>query len=150
MDTNPYQVPDSDLEEPAETVVPETVMKKIRNGWIAALISATITLGLVLFAVYSGGIGKPDDLLDAWILSDIVLVIALAYGIYRKSRIASTGMFIYFACTKIFLFIEYQAAGNVLLLLLFAYLYFQAMIGTFQYHRHSSHPRRAHTGPVSG
>lgn len=130
METNPYAAPQSDLRARLPDV-PEAVHKKIRNGWIAAIVSGVMTLAAVGLAVTMGSGG----LFNAWNLLDVVLIFFLAFWIYKRSRVAATTMFIYFLISKIIVIAETGQASGGLIALIFLYFYFQAIVGTFQYHK---------------
>jgi len=59
----------------------------------------------------------------------------MAYGIYRKSRIAATAMFVYFILSKIWLLMETGQAGSLIIGVIFLYYFYQAMMAIFQYHK---------------
>src|SRR5207244_13547155 len=63
----------------------------IRNGWIAALFSAFVTLLLAL----AGATGTPGLNYNLWNLLDVFLMTVLAFGIYQCSRVAWSSMFVY-------------------------------------------------------
>ncbi|MGD8559546.1 MAG: hypothetical protein PVG89_01400 [Gammaproteobacteria bacterium] len=130
---NPYQAPKATLERPDSGMeIPEDVLKKIRNGWVAAVISGGITLLITVAAMYGAdftGFGGPE------LIIDVVLIFVLAYGIYKKSRVAATFMLVYFIFSKIIIWSETGQFNGIILALVFLYFYTQAMIGTFQYHR---------------
>ena len=44
MKQNPYQAPAVVVSDPKDKTVPESVLRDIRNGWIAAVILGAITL----------------------------------------------------------------------------------------------------------
>ena len=132
MDESPYAPPKADLGEPAKIEVPDDIARKIRNGWIAALVSAAFTAGLVALALSTGAM---ENLFDIWSTADIVLILVLAFGIYKKSRVAATAMLVYFLASKILIMVETGKPSGLLLSLVFLYFYFQAMVGTYQYHK---------------
>ena len=63
--------------------VSEETIKKIKTGFFAALVSGTLTLIFTLMAMQGNDV---TGMLDAWALIDVVLIFALAVGIYFKSR----------------------------------------------------------------
>ena len=74
----------------------------------------------------------------------LVLVLALSYGIFKKSRFAAVVMLLYFALTLglalVAYFVKFGVAGNLLLFLGailflggFFYYFVQGIIGTFAY-----------------
>ena len=133
METNPYQPPVvAQVAEVHSDDVPHEVLKKIKNGFVAAMFSGLMTLGVTLFFVFSD---SASEIFDAWNFIDVGLIFLLAFGIYRKSRAAATFMFLYFLASKIWLMILTGAPQGLIISLIFLYFYFQAMVGTFQYHR---------------
>lgn len=132
LETNPYQSPKSSVNKEAEFFVPKEIHTKIRNGWIAAVISAIMTFIVMLIAlnkqIYS-------EFIDIWTTVDIVLILLLAFGIYKKSRTATTIMFLYFLLSKIWFIAETGRFNGVLISILFLYFYFNAMTASFAYHK---------------
>jgi len=108
----------------------EEAEKKVSNAWWAALLSAGVT---VIFAFISLG-GEPVAGIDAWAFLDVALILGLAFGISRKSRICAVLLLVYFVGGKILMWTE---AGNVRGLpvaLVFMWYFAQGVVGTFQYH----------------
>ena len=105
------------------------VKKWIEQGWITGLICGFITLccavlGASGYKIYDFGILN---------LIDVFLVLLMTFGIYRKSRVASTSMFVYYIFSQIMLALDYGSGAIGMLSLIFIYFYFQAMRGTFIY-----------------
>jgi hypothetical protein len=132
----------------------ESCERAIRNGGIAGLTSAALTgilasLGFLItasdknFAVY----------LDPWSLVDAVFSLILAMFVFRKSRIASTVLFIYFVAAKIYLLAQGAGlnGGSIVMGVLFLAYFANAMRGTYLWH--SSYgiagPESATPGPGS-
>ena len=130
---NPYKAPVANLQVIAEKpAIPAEILKKIKNGWIAALISGCVTLIFTAFAIFGQDI---TGFMDSSVLVDVGLIFLLAYGIYKKSRTAATLMLVYFIASK---FIQWNYTGNlggIVMSIVFVYFYYQAMIGTYQYHK---------------
>lgn len=132
-DTNSaYKSPEAELNIQNRAEIPNDVSKKIRNGWIAAIISGAMTFGVTLLAINTGAL---NGLFDIWSMVDVVLIFFLAFGIYKKSRSAATFMFAYFVFSKIWMIVETGKPSGLLLSIIFLYFYFQAMVGTYQYHK---------------
>jgi hypothetical protein len=111
--------------------VPDEVLKQIRYGWIAGLVSGTLTLMIVLIAMQ---VKQPIPGFDpelAWI--DVGLIYLLAVGIFFRSRIAATLMFVYFLAAKLYLIFATGNLVSIPVTLAFLYVYFRAMMATFQY-----------------
>lgn len=132
MKSTPYETPKANLVSPEGIEVPKDILKKIKAGWIVALISGVMTIALIGVAMGTGALG---DMFDWWSSIDVILIFALAFGIYMKSRTAATIMFVYFLLSKIWFIVETGKPGGIVLSLVFLYFYLQAMIGTYQYHK---------------
>lgn len=113
--------------------VPAATLKKIRNAWIAGLVSAAVTLIFVLIAVA----GTSLIGMSVYQLFDVAVILGLAFGIYKKSRICAVLMLAYFVWAKIVLIRLGHANGSGLFMAaVFFYFYLQGVIGTFAYHRY--------------
>ena len=106
--------------------------KAILHGTIAALISGLITGAVVGLSVASGGsiLG-----IDAWSAIDVVLIFFLAFGVYKKSRVAASVLVAYFVLSKIFLMVMTGSGSGILTGLIFIYFYARALQGTIAFHR---------------
>lgn len=132
MSPDPYATPTSTvgIESPA-LLVPHEILTKIKRAWVTGVISGSITLLVTLLAV--AGISFMGA--DAWFFFDVALIFGLTFGIYRKSRVCAVLMLIYFVASKIINIVQTGEFSGWLVGLLFAYLYFQGVVGTFAYHR---------------
>jgi len=135
LDTpNPYESPSATVEEaplPPERDIPDEIARPIRHGWIAACVSGTLTLLMVVV----GPMVDDGARFDAWNLLDVGLIALLAFGIYKRSRTAATVMLAYFVLSKILIMVETGKPSGLVVGLLFAIFYFRAMTATFRYHR---------------
>ncbi|HEX7889609.1 MAG TPA: hypothetical protein VF522_09645 [Ramlibacter sp.] len=132
MERNLYAPPEAavaDVEPVFE--VPDDVLKKIRQAWMAGACSTVITLAVTLLAIAGTSIAG----FDAWNMVDVLLVGGLTWGIYRKSRFAAVAMLAYFVISKALMFAEGGKPAGVVWALIFFYLYVQGIRGTFQYHK---------------
>ena len=113
----------------------ESCAQAIKNGGIAAMISATIT---TLFGV-AGFFTSSDNeemkyYLDPSILIDSFLIVVLGFFIFRKSRVAATLMVIYFVGGKLISWYDLGKASGLFMSLIFFAYYFNAMRGTYIWH----------------
>ncbi|MHC4132676.1 MAG: hypothetical protein ACYSSP_03340 [Planctomycetota bacterium] len=110
----------------------EKAIKAIKTAYIAAVISATLTLiaSLVAFAGHTLG-----GLISPWMFLDAVLIYLLALGLYKKSRICATLILLYWVAVKILAFVVNGTVGSVPIALLFTYFFFMGVVGTFYYHK---------------
>ena len=117
-----YKPPESELDTQVKCDIPEEILKKIKHGWIAAIVSGVMTFLVVLLTINTGA------------LIDVVLIFILAFGIYKKSRFAATFMLLYFLLSKIWIIVE-TGKPSGFWSLIFLYFYFQAMVATYRYHK---------------
>ncbi len=125
------QVRDIAADARAEDVaVPPKVLAQIRGAWLACLVSAAVTLFESLAALARHEADAPIGLLD------VPFILAMAFGISRKSRICAVVMLVYFVTS---MYLVYRSAGHlggwwwsIVLLVLYA----QGIAGTLEYHRH--------------
>ena len=128
---NPYKAPEAPLEVQVVEEPDEKVAKKIKNAWVAGVISASITVVFILISLAGTSLGG----INAWSFFDVAVILALSYGIYRKSRTCAVLLFLVFLANKL---IMWAGAGNVSgfpLALVFLYFFAQGIMGTFQYHK---------------
>lgn len=135
--SNPYAAPTAAVADVAPEI-PADIAKKIKSAWIAACISGTVTLVMTLIAMR----GTPILELDAWSLLDVGLIFALAFGIYKKSRVCAVVLLAYFILSHILVMMASGKASGLLVALIFGYYYVQGIVGTFAFHKW----RAAHRG----
>ncbi len=113
----------------------ESCEKAIRNGGVAARISAGITaiFGLLGFFIQSSD-ANLSYMLDPWILLDVIFVVVLAIFIFRKSRVASTLLLVYFSVSKVIMWIDLGALRGIFLSIVFFLYFLTAMRGTYAWH----------------
>jgi hypothetical protein len=125
---NPYAAPK--MRNP-DWAVPAEVLDKIRLGWAAALFSAGMTLVVTIAAMT----GTESEIFSAWSLLDVAMILGLAFGIYKKSRVCAVLMLVYFVASKVFIVSQTGSFSSIPVGLIFTYLYLQAVLGTFTYHK---------------
>ncbi len=111
----------------------EAALKHIKQAWVAGIISAGITL-LVILVAASGSTVFAKLGVDWWSLIDVVTVLGLSFGLYKKSRICAVLLFVYFVGSKIILWATMGNVRGVTMAILFGYFFFQGIRGTFAYH----------------
>jgi serine/threonine-protein kinase len=127
---NPYKTPEAPLEVQAVDDVDEKVAKKIRNAWIAGLISGIVTVVFVLLSLGGNTVAG----INAWAFFDAVVILGLTYGVYRKSRACAVLLFAVFLANKIMMWSSAGTAAGAPLAIVFLYFFGQGIAGTFQYH----------------
>lgn len=107
-----------------------------KAGAIAALVTAVLSLMVVTFSLL---LNSDDNVLSYWNdplhLFDVVLVLIMSYGIYRKSRTAAVLMLVYFLVSKIIITIETEAMSGLILAVVFLYFFARSVQGAFVFHR---------------
>ena len=111
----------------------EAALKHIKHAWVAGVVSGSMTLLLIAIAA-SGSTVVAELGVDWWSLIDVVAIFGLSLGIYKKSRICSLLMFVYFVGSKIILWATMGNVRGVPLAILFGYFFFQGIRATFAYH----------------
>jgi hypothetical protein len=133
MSRNPYAPPGAEVDEVVpDAEVPAPILKKIRNAWVAGIISTVVTLVFTLLAIAGTSIAG----ITGWQLLDVVLMAGLSYGIYRKSRTCAVLMLVYFLVSKILQVVEGGKPSGIVLALVFFYYYAHGVAATFAYHKH--------------
>jgi len=141
---NPYPAPTADAVDPVSDI-PAEILKKIRNAWIAAVVSGCVTLAVILLSI-SGVVNLFG--FSAWELIDVALVFGLAFGIYKKNRICAVVMLVYFIASKIFLISLTGKLTGVPMAVFFGYFFWQGVSGTFAYHKHRKSSSMDGGGPA--
>lgn len=139
MQHNPYSAPDAAPiadQVPVLAKAPDDVLRKIKVGWVVAGLSAAINLVAALLALKDGNaaIGIANAIGAA-------LIGALAYGIYRKSRVAASLMLAYYTLVRVATVAAGSLDGAVIGVIVIL-VYLSAARATFQYHRWLQQERR--------
>lgn len=103
----------------------------IRTAWKASLVSIAATILLTLVYATGGSLAN----VDWWNWLDIVMMLALTYGVYKKSRASAVTLFVYYLLGKIYIWIISGAIIGLPIAFIFAYFFFRGIQGVFTYHR---------------
>ena len=104
----------------------EKAESAIKIAWIAGLISGVLTL---IFALI------PEDMIRLWALVDVLLIFGLTFGIYKRSRVCSILMLLYFVFSKLLMWGEMGRAAGLPIAMIFGFFFFHGIRGTFAYHK---------------
>ena len=109
-------------------------LKHIRNAWIVGIVSAAVTM-LVILVSTSGGTLAPGLKLDWTALLDVIIMLGLSYGVSRKLRWCAFGLLGYFILNKLIMWSEGIGANpfGILFSLVFFYFFCQGVRGTWAY-----------------
>lgn len=109
----------------------EKALQATKTGAILACISASLTLVITIFAIWNNSSGKIGIWNDPTVFLDVVVILILAYGIYRKSLTAAVVMFFYFLFSKIIIAMETGRPTGIVLGLFFLYFFGKAIQGAY-------------------
>ncbi|MEZ4590399.1 MAG: hypothetical protein R3D55_04560 [Chloroflexota bacterium] len=98
------------------------------------MVSILIT-GMLTLVYASGG---SLAMVDWWNWVDMVLMLALTFGLYKKHRASAVTLFVYYVVGKIYVWIIYGVFLGVPIAAVFAYFFFRGIQGVFAYHRLTS------------
>ncbi len=113
----------------------ETIEKHIKRAWIAAVVSASMTLLLVLLSI--GGIQIIPGL-DVWAIIDAAIIAGFAFGIYRRSRVCAFLLLVYAVFNEVYMISDGNKPSP--LRIIFIYYYFRGFLAAIAYHK--LNPRR--------
>ena len=113
----------------------ESCTQAIKNGGIAALVSAGLTGILAIGGLFV----SPEDetlayVMDPAALFDVGLLLLLAFFVFRRSRVAATLLLGYFVASKILIWTETGMMSGFIVTMIFFLLYANAARGTYLWH----------------
>ena len=103
----------------------------IRLAWKMSLVSILVTILLTIVYASGGTLAT----IDWWNWVDIVLMLALTYGVYKKHRASAVTLFVYYVVGKIYIWIFSGAIIGLPIAVVFAYFFFRGIQGVFVYHQ---------------
>lgn len=110
--------------------------KAIRNGWIAGLVSGTLSILVFLYAYLTKTTTGPLAYYnDPWFLLDVAFIFVLAFGIYKRSRLASVVMVVYFIASKYDQVSNLKNFSGIGTAIAFLVFFAMAAWGTFVWHK---------------
>lgn len=110
----------------------ESCAKAIKNGGVVAMISAAVSTVFGVAGFFTASDNKDlNYFLDPWILVDVALIVVLGIFVFRKSRVASTLLVIYFVGAKALIWYELGKPSGGLMAVIFILYYVTAMRGTY-------------------
>ncbi len=111
----------------------EKALKYIKSAWTTAIACSLITLLGIIISI----LANSDFLgLDLYSLVDVVLLLGLAFGVYKKSRVCAVILFTYFILDKLYMLSSGAInSGSIIVSIAFGTWFFQGIIGTIHYHK---------------
>lgn len=113
----------------------DEAMSATRNGAIAACVSGVLTIAVVAMAISTDAEGTLAIFNNPMNLFDAALILICAFGMYKHSRTAAIGIFLYFIAAKAVIAVDTGQASGIVMALIFLYFYGKAIQGAFAYHR---------------
>jgi hypothetical protein len=130
VDTTKPTAPAAEVAKPAPTSI-QIAGKKIKNAWIAGLVSASFSLVFVLMSLTGANFAG----INAWGFIDIGVILGLSYGVFRKSRTCAVLLFCIYLLSKLIMWSEAGKLNAMGMALVFLWFFGQGIVGTFQYHK---------------
>ena len=105
---------------------------RIDRAWLAALVAAALFVIIGLMAVVdTGGMQSAD-----WFnFGDAALVVGLAWGVAKRSRLAAAILLFHLLLVEGILWSHSHSLTSALALLIFGALYTYGLLGTLEYHQ---------------
>ncbi|WP_420644233.1 hypothetical protein [Candidatus Leptofilum sp.] len=114
----------------------EQAKTAMRIAWKMSLVSILVTVMLTFVYASGGSLAQ----VDWWNWVDIVLMLALTYGVYKKHRASTVLLFVYYVVSKIYFWIVYGVFLGIPIAAVFAYFFFRGVQGAIAYHRLNNGP----------
>jgi hypothetical protein len=105
----------------------EMVDKNIKTAWIAAVVSAVLTT--VAWGAAMAGVPELAGFQYAWV--DIVIIAALAFGVFRRSRTAATLLVAYW----LFNIAVMGVSGAIAVRVVFLVVFIQGARAAYAHHK---------------
>lgn len=105
----------------------EMIDKSIKTAWIAAVVSAVLTT--VAWGAAMAGVPELAGFQYAWI--DIVVIAALAFGVFHRSRTAATLLVAYW----VFNLAVMGVSGAIVVRIIFLVVFIQGARAAFAHHK---------------
>lgn len=112
----------------------QKAQQAIKVAWVFGIFSGVLTLLITTLSMS----GVLDLDINSFSLFDVLLVWALAFGVYKKSRVCAVVLFIYFIMDKIYIIIATGNMGGIVGAIIFGAVYFQGIRGTIYYHKNKN------------
>jgi hypothetical protein len=108
----------------------------VNNAFAATMIIGIVTLIMTLVAIFI----TPFLGFNVYSIGDVIFIFLLAYGIWKRNRIAAALMPIYFALSKIIIAIDGDMTVTSAVIGIFFELFLiKGAIGTFVLHKKTKH-----------
>jgi hypothetical protein len=113
----------------------ESATKATRQGMWAAVFVAAVTAIFATVAANSGDIKFGTASISPWALIDSAIFAAVAFGLYKKSRVAAVAGLVIFGLEKLDQITSAGTVGNIFIAVIIALCFIGAVRGTYALHR---------------
>ena len=111
----------------------------LRNGAIAACILAAATTIFIIagiaFEIVRDRVRDRGIYFGAWNFLDVFIILACALGMYRKSRVATVMVFVYFLISRLDALNQHFSYFSFVIMVVVLFFYGKAIQGSFAFHR---------------
>lgn len=129
MKNDPYIPPKAEINKLSELDdLPRRLTRNIKIGWIICLIIGVLNTIEGISSIILEG--------EIYLLLQAFLILAMGFGLYKRSRFAGTVIFLFYLFLQYEIFFgmfEYKGLEKVTVLVVL-YFFFQAMIATYLHH----------------
>lgn len=121
----------ADEQKPASLSVYDYSEKSIPQAWVAALAYAGFTSFGGIMAALQGAQAVPV----AGLILNLLIILPLTFGIYKRSRIGVVLMLAYVICSQLYVWLALRSfAGTILSVVVTGFL-LRGAVRIFQFHR---------------
>ena len=113
----------------------ESATKATRQGMWAAVFVAAITAIVATVAAYSGDVRFGAASIGPLAFIDSAIFAAVAFGLYKKSRVAAVAGLVIFGIEKLDQITSAGTVGNIFIAVIIALCFIGAVRGTYALHR---------------
>jgi hypothetical protein len=107
----------------------DELRKRIRASGYCGVISLVFTLIIYTFL---GGFSGEAGIDPLYLYCDVAVLSVLVYGTFRSSRVAATGLFVFFVGSKL---LQWHASGSmsgIMIAVLFGWFFYHGMIASWE------------------
>lgn len=124
-----YRAPQSEIFQGERQQRKLTLLRKIRNGWVAGV--AYATLNFIMLLINGFQLNSISNYIQCF---EILLIYLLSYGVYKNNRYCAAVLLVFFVVSELIAIATSDKITGVGLIFIFTYFYFHAAIASFKYH----------------
>lgn len=112
-----------------DAVDEDVLRKRIRIAGYCGVISLVFT---VVIYTLVGGFSGAAGIDPLYLYFDVALLAVLVYGTFRSSRVAVTGLFVYFVGSKLLQWHSTGSMSGIVVAALFGWFFYQGMMASWE------------------